>query len=109
MDWQIPGAAGMGTKPAVSGLTAQVRQQVEQNRQDDADQDRGAEGKIEGDVLAAMNKVAGQTAERKNEAAGEDQQGSGQRKQKTETEKRFSQVIHRRHTKLEYRESLAPE
>jgi hypothetical protein len=67
---------------------------VEHQRQQDADHDGGGEWKIESGVLASIEDVAGQAAQRKVGAPEEGQQKSRQQQNYAECYQKFPEIVH---------------
>lgn len=69
-------------------------EEIKQQREDDAEEKTGGQREIEGDAAAAVGDVAGETAEGKAEAGGEEQNGSGKGEKKSESEEGFAESGH---------------
>jgi hypothetical protein len=70
--------------------------EVEDHREDDAEEDGGSKWKEEGDVLPAVGEITGQATERESEAGSEEQDRSHDHEKQPESEKCFAEFCHQK-------------
>ena len=75
-------------------LLMKAREKVEHKGEQNAQQDRGSEGKIDGDVFAAPGEVAGEMAERNTEATEQVDDRAGQNKHKAKADENSREGKH---------------
>lgn len=75
-------------------LPVEARQDVEDQREDDAEQDGGPEREVDGGVLAAPGQVAGQTAQRESGPAQQQDDRANGGNEQSEADEKAAEIGH---------------
>ena len=88
---RVPSDAPMHGQPA---LPVHAAQEVEHQREHNAEQDRGGQGEVEGEVAAAIEDVAGQTTDGELGAPEQHDQQSDRDQDRAQNNDELAQVEH---------------
>ena len=79
---------------AAAALFSETSQHVENEREEDAHNDRSRQRKIKGGVLATVNKISGQSPQRQVRPSEQHQHNAGDQQEESEANQDFAQFRH---------------
>ncbi len=84
---------------ADGGLAAEVGEEPEEEREGGAEEETRDDGEVEGGVFAAMDDVAGETAEAEGKFSAEVEESAGENEETAENKKRAAELAEGIHGK----------